>query len=229
MSDKLIVTLVDWEDSKEHFAEVLSTDLDARLPEGGFGAVNVDDFLMEHLEEVRSVAAKKVAARFVEYPEGGGSDSEYAKEIDGVADGLYFKDVKVADVDRRQYEVDAQYSPNSDYQPWTDVVEAGDESEAMFQARLELARNEGWDVLADAGTPGLSASDATEGLLGQLSDFEIFSVVPVADLAETLLKKLVVMAEGAGDAEEIVSLLKSEGRRIVGVESVMAEDASPAP
>lgn len=215
MSNSLWVTLVEAEPltgrhAGEHGIEVTAHDMKA-MTGSSFSAVGADDFLIEHLEEIREMAAKSIAGARVEYPEGGGSDSDYLNRIDAFADHFYLKDVKVTGMDRRLYEVDAQYS---DGQPWTDNVEACDEMEAMFQARMELARLEGWDVVQDV-KDGRGAASTTSELVSHLCDFEIFTVQSVADLPVVLLGELVELAE-AGNVDEIVEKLKTEGRRIIG-------------
>lgn len=211
MSNTLMVTLVEVEPltrrhAGEHQVEIdagEAVDLSAR------GLSDVDDFLMNNLPDIRSMAAKKVAASRVDYGSFG-SDSDYLDRLDAVAESFFFKNVRVTGVDRRLYAVDAQYS---DDQPWGDDVEAGDETEACFQARLELARNEGWEVgedIKDYSTGG----EALDRLLLHLGDFEIFIVTAVADLPETLLRELVEAAE-AGDIETVMSRLKTDGRQLV--------------
>jgi hypothetical protein len=224
MSDILIVTLVEAEDGKTHAVDVTAADID--FDQGDFSGMDIDDLLMERLDDIRKTAAKKVAGTRVPYPGAGGSDSAYLEQIDNFADGLFFKDVRVANVDRRMYEVDAQYSPNSDYQPWTDNVEAGSVSEACFMARLELARNEGWDVASDIESSD-GATKSTEELLDMLSDYEIFHAIPLADLAETKLRELVEAAEAGEDPSVIIEKLKTEGRRVIGGDP--APSAAPAP
>lgn len=229
MSNTLIVTLVEQEPltrrhAGEHKIEVLATEVGAGLPKKGLAVANVEDFLIEHLAEIRFIAAKEIAATRVPYPEAGGSDSDYLDRRDAVADCFFFKDVRVVGVDTRLYEVDGQYSPNFDNQAWTDVVEAGDETEAFFQARLELARLEGWEIVDDV-TGKAGAEKCLEALLSHLCEFEINSAVPLADLAETLLRELVEAAEAGEDVDDIIEKLKTEGRRILGDEPVAVNGA----
>jgi hypothetical protein len=230
MSNSLWVTLVEAEPlTRRHAGEfgIEIKDAEIRAIAGrGLGSINVDDFLVEHLAEIRSTAAKQVAGTRVEYPEAGGSDSDYLNEIDAFADNFYLKDVKVVGVDTRFYEVDAEHSAKKEYQRWIGNVEAGDESEASFRARMVLARVEGWEVMNDVKA-GLGGERALEGLLSHLCQFEVSEGRSCADLPELLLRELVEAAE-AGKIDEVMERLQTEGRRIVGGEPTADYDA-PSP
>lgn len=230
MSNSLWVTLVEAEPlTRRHAGEfgIEIKDAEIRSITGrSLGSVSVDDFLIDNLAEIRSTAAKRVAGTRVEYPEAGGSDSDYLNMIDAVADNFYLKDIKVAGVDTRLYEVDAQYSPNFDYQAWTDNIEAGDETEAFFRARMRLARLEGWDVMNDVKSDA-GAAECLEELVSHLCEFEINRAIPFVDRPEILLRELVELAE-AGNIDDVVEKLKTEGRRIIGGEP-SGDYSAPAP
>jgi hypothetical protein len=220
MSNSLWVTLVEAEPlTRRHAGEFgieIKEDEIRAIAGRGLGSIDIDDFLIENLAEIRSTAAKRVAGTRVEYPEAGGSDSDYLNMIDEVADHFYLKDIKVAGIDTQIYEVDAQYSPNNNYQAWTDNVEAGDETEASFRARMRLARLEGWDVMNDVKSDA-GAAERLEELVSHLCEFEINRVVPFADRAEILLRELVELAE-AGNIDDVIDKLKTDGRRVIGGE-----------